>query len=143
MKRIKSFEPPQNRYGLILTINEDADPDFYDNLLEKKENIYSSHPVLDAYFGMPTYIYLTTFKGIVGRAIIGSNEDFKRIQEEYNYTDKQVDKGIPLIKFVPFDGIIDMYQLIEFRIFKKVPIVSKYITKSDNEVMDCFFETLT
>ncbi len=141
MKRIKSFEPPKNKYGLILTINKEVDKYFCNGLLEKKENIYSRHPVLYAYTGMPTYIYLTTSKGIVGRAIVGSDEDFKRIQKEYNYTDKQIDKGIPLINFV-HPGVIEMYQLIEFGIFKKVPVVSKYINKSDNEIMECFFESL-
>ncbi len=137
MKRT-SFEPLHDKYGLILTINEENSPGWYDTLLKNRENIYSTHAVLYAFHGMPTYIYLTNFKGIVGRAIVGSDEDFKRIKEKNIYTNKQVEKGTPLIKFVARD-VINMYDLIGLGIFKKVPIVSKYISKNDFETIESLF----
>lgn len=137
-KKMELFVPPEDKYAMILIINDIQSHDWYENL-KKGENIYATHEIRFAYPTMPTYIYLTSCKGIAADAKVGSDDDFDRIRESGII---DVDWGTPLINFREIDGddSISKDDLIEMGFFKKVPIILKYITKTEYETIESLFE---
>lgn len=135
-EKTELFVAPEDKYAMILIINDLQSREWYANL-KNGENIYATHEIRFAYPTMPTYIYLTSCKGIAADAKVGSDDDFDRIIESGII---DVDWGTPLINFREIDGSISKDDLIELGIFKKVPIILKYITKIEYETIESLFE---
>jgi hypothetical protein len=144
MKSTEPYEPPEDRYGVILTINDSQEMykgyEWFEDFREKGETIYSSFGILSAYGGQPVYIYLISQTGIVADAKIGSDEDLERIKENYDFTDIDSNKATPLINLRLIDHPIDKDELIELGIFKKVPRILKYISKDEYKAIESLFE---
>lgn len=144
IKNVEPFEPPEDKYGIILTINDLQEVykgyEWFEDFRAKGETIYSSFGIRYAYEGAPVYIYLISKEGIVADATVGSDENLERIQENYDFADVNPDKATPLIKLRMIDDPIDKEELITLGIFKKVPRILKYISKSNYEAIESLFE---
>ena len=137
------FKPPEDKFADILTINEDVHNgrEWLKKLHEDGQNIYSSFKIHYTYPGMKIYLYNTSEKGIVADSNVGSAEDLERLlEEEEGFEDVNFETGTPLINFRTIEEPITKDELIEFGIFKRVPMILKYLSKTDYETIELLFE---
>ncbi len=129
IENIELYEPPEDKIGVILTINDSEGSswkgkEWFDEFKKNEEVVYDSHDIRFAYIGMKVFIYLTSKKSIVADAVISSDEN-----NEFLLTNLSL-MGDPIHKD----------ELIELNIIKTVPIVLKYLSKTDCEIIESLFE---
>lgn len=119
-----------DHFGVILIINDTPESpwrgkEWLEEFKTYGEADYDAHEIRYAYVGMPVFIYVTSKKSVVADAVIDNDEN----------------KVYHLVNFRLIDepDIIDKDELIEMKLFKKVPIISKYISKTDYETIESLF----
>lgn len=158
-KNVESYEPPEDKFALWLTINDTNDicggEAWLKTFKEDGEELYSSYNIKYAYIGMPLFIYLTSKMSLVAEAEIGSHEDLSRLQNGYEERSEEYnpDFALPLVNLTIWgknedeneddyddSNLIHKDELIELGIIKTVPIKLQYLSKNDYETITSLFE---
>jgi len=131
LTNVEPFEFSEDEFGVILIINDTPSSpwngyEWIENFRNTEEADYDAHNIRRAYEGMPVFIYITSKKSIVADAVIDNIEN--NVFHLVN------------LRLMDHPDIIGKDELIKMKIFKKVPQLLKYISKTDYENIESLFK---